>query len=296
MAEPNRTEPNKTEPNKVEFHERVDRPGFRSMPVRFGIVAGSALLVVVGAVSVMGASSLPSTAADPAASVAPGTEFAPSSTRSPDDAQGRAGVGRSGGEFERRGFRDVAITAINGSEISLKTDDGWTRTMTVGSTTKITKGGATIALADLAVGDLIVFRQQRAADGTFTVTAVRVVLPMVVGKVSAVDGTTIAVSQRGGTTATIHVGGSTTYRVDGQTGATRALSDIKVGMFVVAEGTKRADGSLDASAVRSGLRDGPGHGPGHFRGPGGRAPGGHGPGDNDGQGPNANPAPSVQPG
>ena len=38
------------------------------------------------------------------------------------------------------GFRGVTITSINGSDISLKTDDGWTRTIKVGPTTTITQG------------------------------------------------------------------------------------------------------------------------------------------------------------
>src|SRR5206468_3034821 len=60
-----------TEPDQIEFHERVNgpdggRPGpslSRSVPVRIGIVAGSALLFVIGAVAAMGASPTPSTQA-----------------------------------------------------------------------------------------------------------------------------------------------------------------------------------------------------------------------------------------
>ena len=69
---------------------------------------------------------------------------------------------------------------------------------------------------------------------------------------TAVSGNTITVTGKDGTTGTIHVDGDTTYEVDGTTG--KALSDITVGSFVVAEGTLRADGSLDADAVHSGLR------------------------------------------
>ena len=78
------------------------------------------------------------------------------------------------------------------------------------------------------------------------------------GKVTAVDGNTITVTQPGGTTATIHVNGDTKYRVAGAAGA---LSDVKVGSVIAAEGTQRADGSLDAAIVRTGFErrgDGPG--------------------------------------
>ena len=155
------------------------------------------------------------------------------------------------GGFGRFGFRDITITAINGSDLSLRTDDGWTRTITVTSTTTITKGGATITVGDLAVGDQIAFAQDRADDGTYTVTAIKVVLPTTVGEVTAIDGDTITVTQPGGTTATIHVDGDTTYQVNGAAGA---LSDIKVGSIIAAEGTQRSDGSLDAAAVRAGDR------------------------------------------
>ena len=96
---------------------------------------------------------------------------------------------------------------------------------------------------------------------------------------SAIDGDTLTITQPGGTTATIHVDSSTTYQVNGVAGK---LSDIKVGSFVVAEGTQRADGSLDADVVRSGF--------------GGRLmPGGPGYGgkDHDGPAPKTSPAPST---
>ena len=77
------------------------------------------------------------------------------------------------------------------------------------------------------------------------------VLPTLVGEVTAVDGSTITITQRGGTTATIHVDGDTTFRVDGAAGT---LSDVKVGSIVIAEGTQRTDGSLDADEGRDRLR------------------------------------------
>ena len=106
-------------------------------------------------------------------------------------------------------------------------------------------------MSDLAVGDQIAFAQDRATDGTYTVTAIGVILPTTGGQVTAVDGNTITVTQPGGTTATIHVDGDTKYQVNGAAGA---LSDIKVGSFIVAEGTQRSDGSLDAAAIHAGDR------------------------------------------
>jgi hypothetical protein len=267
-------------PDGVAFHEPVRIAGHRSNATRAGIVAGSALLVAVGVVAAMGASPAPSPATDqttsgtgadpsaPAASASPGTKT-PSRLR-PDLA---GPIGAIGGF----GRSDITITAVAGSSITLKTDDGWTRTITVTSATTITKGGATIAVGDLAVGDHVRFHQERATDGTYTVTAIGVVLPTVVGQVSAIDGGTLTITQPGGTTTTIHVDADTTYHVDGAAGK---LSDLNVGSFIVAEGTQRADGSLDAADIRAGdLKRG-------FGGPG--FPGGHG----GPEVPNASPAPS----
>jgi hypothetical protein len=247
------------------FHEQVRSGDGRSTAARAGIVAGSAILVVVGIVAAMGASPAPSPASDPsssgtgagpsapAASAAPGTKtpdrvrpgFGGPAFGMPGMPGMRDGLGAIGG-FGRGG---ITVTAIDGSNVSLKTDDGWTRTITVTASTTITKGGATIAVGDLAVGDHVGLRQDRAADGTYSVTAIVVVLPTVVGQVTAVDGQTLTVTQPGGTSATIHVGADTTYQVDGTAGS---LSDVKVGSFIVAEGTQRSDGSLDAAAVRAG--------------------------------------------
>jgi hypothetical protein len=152
------------------------------------------------------------------------------------------------------GFREITITAINGSNLSLTTTDGWTRTITVASATTYAKAGETIALADLEVGDQIHFRQTLEDDGTYTIDAIVVVLPHVGGEVTAVSGSTITVEQRDGTSATIEVTADTTYRVGDDDSA--ALSDIAVGAFVVAEGTENADGSLTAARVVS-RPDGP---------------------------------------
>jgi hypothetical protein len=84
-----------------------------------------------------------------------------------------------------------------------------------------------------------------------------------------------------------HVSDSTTYQVDGKADK---LSDIKVDAFIVAEGTQRSDGSLDAAAVRAGfggkiVPNGPSFGKPGF--PGGRR---------GTEGPKHSPAPSTTPG
>lgn len=265
------------EPDEIEFHEHVGKPDgqqpgsplSRSIPVRIGMVAGSAVLVVVGVVAAMGASPAPTgSTANPGTITTP---EAPSNGTEPGNGPpGKFGLEFRGGGPGQGGFRDITIGAINGSSLSLKTDDGWTRTIAIESTTTISKSGQTIAVGDLKVGDQIVFRESKATDGSYTITAIQVVLPVVAGQVTAVNGDTITVTARGGTTATIHVGSTTTYDVNGN--ASAKLSDITVGSFAVAEGTLRSDGSLDATTVHGGSprgRVGGWGGPGFRVGPDG---------------------------
>jgi hypothetical protein len=280
-----------SEPEQIEFTERIHRPILTRGLVRGGVVLGSALLFVVGVMSAMGASPSPSTGTDPStgAQPSPGTTAVPTTPDADPNRgpfMGGKGFGFGFGGHGGFGIGGVTITAINGSNLSLKTDDGWTRTIAVTSDTVITRAGTTIAIGDLEVGDSIVFRQERQTDGTYTITEIRVVLPTVAGHVTKVDGTTITVLRRDGTTQVIHVDGSTTYQVDGVTNPT--LSDIKVDSVIVAQGTQRADGSLDADVVGSGFGRGwdhDGDGPGM---PGGKMP--------DGTSPSASPAPSTTPG
>jgi Domain of unknown function (DUF5666) len=269
--------------SEIEFHEAVQSDGTgRVSASRFGILAAAAALMIVGVVAVMAAAPAPATGADPSAAANPNASAAPSASGAPgrdkDGTEGRPGprgpfglfgpsAGGIAGPFGLGGpglggggigFGDITITAIDGSNLSLKTVDGWTRTIAVTGSTTITKAGKTIALGDLAVGDHIRFGQQRESDGSYTITRIVVVLPTVAGQVSAVNGDTITVTQRGGTKATIHVDSSTTYQVNGTAGS---LKDVKVGSIVIAEGTQRSDGSLDAAIVRTGDRAGGAQGP-----------------------------------
>ena len=299
------------EPGGVAFAGPVGRPdgpsGTRTAARRVGILGGSAILLLVGVVAAMAASPAPSAtvgadaSSSPDATVAPDASTAPGSSepagrdRGPLPAFGipfGPGGGSFGGSLAGPGFGfggfgigQITVTGIDDKKVSLKTDDGWTRTITVTSDTKITKGGKTITVDDLAVGDHVRIAQDRAGDGTYTVTAIIVVLPSLAGQVSAIDGDTITITQPGGTTATIHVSDSTTYQVDGNAGK---LSDIKVGAFIVAEGTQRSDGSLDAAVVRAGFG-----GKGVPGGPIFGKPGFPGNRHGDGTAPKASPAPST---
>lgn len=151
--------------------------------------------------------------------------------------------------FHGFGHGGVTITAISGNNISLETGDGWKRTITVDSGTTYAKADVAISLADLKVGDQIGFRQTKETDGTYTIDKIAVILPHLGGLVTAIDGSTITVAQRDGTTGTIKVTSATTYTVAGEAAS---LADVKVGMVLMAQGTENSDGSLTAATVRAG--------------------------------------------
>ncbi len=242
---------------------------------------------------------------DPNASPAANASSAPDASPPPANEPGKGGMGGGwmgpggpgrGGSFrgpgpfggfgggalpEGRGA--ISITSIDGNNLALKTDDGWTRTIDA-SGAKITRDGTAITLADLKVGDTIRLAETRNSDGTFTITEIAVIQPRVAGTATAVGSDTITLSQPDGTSVTVHVGSGTTFTVPGVTSPT--IADLKVGNVVTATGSLRADGSLDATAVVVFN--------GQFPDRGGRGPGGYGPGGN-GNGGNASPAPSTAP-
>ncbi|MBM4408589.1 MAG: hypothetical protein FJ038_08335 [Chloroflexi bacterium] len=254
------------------------------------------------------------------------------------------GPGRGG--RRGHGIGGITITGINGSQLSLRTDNGWTRTIDA-SDAAVHRGETEIALGDIKVGDQIAFREVRTSDGTTSIIRIQVLDPSVRGTVTEVTGSSVTVRLPDGTTKTIQTTNTTTYelgrdeatrdaalvvgnvlrasgtvsgdaftatdihaqpaKIGGEvtattatsitvtdaTGASRtinvssattymirgddtpSLGDIDVGDRVVAQGTLKADGSLDATQVAQGR--GPGDG-----GPGLGGRGGHGHGSRGG--------------
>jgi len=228
---------------------------------RIGLVGAAAAALVAVGVLAAGSTAIPS------GTLAAGTTGGSTTVAGNVLTLETAGIGIGGmrGDGAKLGFGGITITAISGSSISLETKDGWTRTISVDSGTTFTKSGASIALADLAVGDQVRFQQTLESDGTYSIDSIAVVLPKVGGTVTAISGSTITVNQPDGTSATVNVTAGTTYEVAGASG--KALSDVTVGMILVAEGPTNSDGSLTATAVRAvdpaGLAGRGGHG---FRG------------------------------
>ena len=210
---------------------------------RVGLVlAGATILIIGAAATSLAASPAPSSSNSPSSGGSQTTPAVPG-----DDSAGAPDLGRFGGHGFGFGFRDITIASISGNAITLKTDDGWTRTITITDSAQLTKGGQPIQVSDLKVGDQVRFRQTRNDDGSFTVTAVAVVVPTIEGKASDITSSGFKVTTRDGSVWTVTVNGSTVYRF-GQ--ATGSLTDVKDGQQVVVAGTVPADNRMNASAVR----------------------------------------------
>ena len=229
-----------SEPIQTPSTTRVSGPGTLRI-----LVVGVASLVLAISAAVAVASSAP-----PAASTGnAGTAGGPG----PADADGFVGLaaalgqdgaggpgaqngpGRPGGG---PGFHQITVSAKDGSTLSLKTEDGWTRQVTLASDTTITRAGATITPADVKVGDVIAFRQTRNDDGTYKIVEVRVIVPQVAGEVTAASGSSLTLKLRDGSTKTVTLNGDTKYFLGPRTAS---AADAKVGSNVVAAGTTSGD-------------------------------------------------------
>ncbi len=213
-------------------------------------VAGTATIV-------MAASPSPSPAASPGASSQSGR--ANGGWAGPGAGFGSGGfMGGRGGAMGGRGgfgpggigpgaFDQITVAGVNGSAISLKTADGWTRTITVSSSTTITKGGKTITAADVATGDTIRFTETRNTDGSFSITSLQVVVPEVDGTVTSVTGSTFQLKDRSGVTWTVTTNGSTSFNLGPSSGS---LTDVTVGATVDVARTQGSNNAVTALSVR----------------------------------------------
>lgn len=212
------------------------------------VAAGAAGLLLIGAAGF-------AFAASPAPSGSGAASGAPAASPSVD-AKGGGGLGPlargllDGRIGPGRAFGAIHITAISGSSVSLATDDGWTRTIMLDQDTKLTRAGTAISAGDLKVGDEVRLAETKASDGSYTIKRLDVVLPTVAGQVTAKGSDSLTIKRLDGTSETIHVSASTTYRTRGN--ASASLADVTVGSNVIATGNARSDGSIDAVEVLSG--------------------------------------------
>jgi len=224
----------------VAFSTRTAGPG----RMRVAAVAGAAAVLAIGAVATSLAASPAPSAIGSTNSSTSGIESVPFLALDPAVEESlELDHGRLGGQ----GLRDITISSISGSNVTLTTDDGWTRTIAVTESVEITKGGQTIALSDLAVGDQVRFSQTRNDDGTYTVEAIAVVVPTVRGAVSDVSSSGFKITTRDGSVWTITINSATEYQFG--TGA-GSLADVTNGTTAIVQGTTTGDNALTALTVR----------------------------------------------
>ena len=137
--------------------------------LRIGVVIGCLVVLVASAAVTIGASPSPRRTRR----AAPAGRLAQAATRA-DGPQGlavrsvsaaRAATSIAGGSLmgqriDRFGGA-ITITKIDGSNVSLKTADGWTRTIAVTDTTQIRIGSQAGKLSDLNVGDTSTWSRRR---------------------------------------------------------------------------------------------------------------------------------------
>lgn len=215
-------------------------PGPRRL--RIGLVSSAAAALAIGAVATALAASPPDAITSTGTANARAWT-APAAVGGMVEGVAGAEHGRFGG---RGAFRDITVTAISGSSVSLATTDGWTRTVTVTDAVGLSKGGQPIELSDIAVGDEVRLLQERADDGTVTVTGIAVVVPRVAGEVSDLTSSGFKVTGRDGAVWTITVTGDTVYRFGAGDGT---VADIANGEAVLVLGTSTGDNALTAATV-----------------------------------------------
>jgi hypothetical protein len=123
------------------------------------------------------------------------------------------------------------VTAVTATSVTVTGRDGTSTPYAITLTTTFTEGSATVMAAALVVGDHVDIQVSSAA--TTTASAIEIALARVSGKVTAVSGDDITVTDHQGNTSTIVVSATTTY-TKGATVA--ALTDVTVGTFVSAQG------------------------------------------------------------
>jgi hypothetical protein len=137
------------------------------------------------------------------------------------------------------------LSAVDGNNLTVTNKAGSTSKVVVNSQTTYTRLGQTAALSDLTTGATIRVEGTLGTDNVITALRVSIELPGAGGSVTKVDGSTLTVTDRGGT-KTIITDASTKFLKAGQAAT---LADITAGSKVRANGVLNADGSLKAEQV-----------------------------------------------
>lgn len=148
--------------------------------------------------------------------------------------------------------RTVEVTGVDGTSVTLETDDGWTRTVDTANVA-VTLDSDTLAASDLEPGDRVQVIQVRNANDTYTITGLALVLPEVTGTATAVAETGFTVTEPDGTETPVVVTDETRWPAAGLPGSpgapTPGLDALQDGDLVHVRGTLGEDGTMTATEI-----------------------------------------------
>jgi hypothetical protein len=213
-------------------HNRKDRSGATRMSTkRVAAAAAMGVGLVAGGAGIAAATS--TTTAPPAAQA--GTQNP--GPRAMDPAH------RPGG----------TITAVSATSITVESLSDTSNTYAIDSATTFSEGPTTIPASDLAVGEHVMV--QASATSATTAANINLLPAELVGRVTAVNGNSVTITDPQGFSRTIVVGTSTTYT---KSGAESNFSAIAEGSLIIASGKVDSNQtSLDASSLAIGPFSGP---------------------------------------
>lgn len=234
-------EQNSRETSKVD----EGKPRF-SLSRRQALVATGAAGVGLTFLLAGDAFAAPSTSTTTAATTATtSTRTAPSAaasrTERPEGSPFGPGKGRHGGPGG-----GMTVSAISGNTITVKRPDGSTQTITVSGTTTYSVAGTAGQFSDIKTGAQI-HAVGTMSNGTLVVSQIDVQLPHIGGKLTAIAGTTLSVTNAAGTAKQVIVGAGTRYL---RAATAIGLGDLQIGNQVDVVGDLNSNGSLAARVIR----------------------------------------------
>lgn len=140
------------------------------------------------------------------------------------------------------------VTTVGASSLTLTARDGMPQTITVDGNTRYVKGNQPGAFSDIKPGTVVAVEGTANGDGSLTARRIRIVLPRVAGRITAVNGSTLTVTDIWGMAHTVVVLPGATYATPGNPAAAPATPSA--GMGIVAQGALESDGkTLDAQRI-----------------------------------------------
>lgn len=160
------------------------------------------------------------------------------------------------------------VTAVTSSSVTVATSTG-SLTYFITATTTVTDQRPGAKSESLSLGENV--RVVPSPTDSSVAASITIVPATIGGRVSAITGNTISVTDTQGVTATIQVNADTAFA---KTGANASITDVRVGSFIFAIGRfGTSPSTLDATTVGIGtpapgtFGPGNGHGPGPLAGP-----------------------------